>query len=178
MIGELQPSVKGRESAESRDPGRDGRGWHRRDGPQETLPTYDAHRTLATMSIVPNPSEVTPAELAVLHILWEGKPATVAEVHQRIYGDRDVGYTTTLRLLQNLHARHLVGRTQHGRQHRYHPLVDRESTLRRRIARLAREAFGGSEAALALHALGGATPTAEELAALRKLLDRFPDNEP
>lgn len=130
------------------------------------------------MNIVPDPSEVTPAELAVLHILWEGKPATVAEVHQRIYGDRDVGYTTTLRLLQNLHARHLVGRTQHGRQHRYHPLVDRETTLRRRIARLAREAFGGSEAALALHALGGATPTAEELAALRKLLDRFPDNEP
>lgn len=142
------------------------------------LTTYDSHRTLSTMSIVPDPSEVTPAELAVLQVLWAGKPATVAEVHQRIYGDRDVGYTTTLRLLQNLHGKHLVGRTQHGRQHRYHPLVDRETTLRHRVARLAREAFGGSEAALALHALGGATPTAEELAALRKLLDSFPDNEP
>lgn len=129
------------------------------------------------MSIVdPRVPEPTPAEFAVLQVLWRAGPATVGAVHDKLYGDRDVSYTTTLRLLQNLHSKGLLARTRSGRQHVYRPLIAEAPALSALVERLAARAFSGSRAALALNALGAAKPTLEEIASLRALLDALSDD--
>ena len=53
----------------------------------------------------------TDAELNILNVLWMQGPLTVKEVHE-IVGD-ETGYTTTLKLLQNMYAKGLVRRDLH-----------------------------------------------------------------
>ena len=42
----------------------------------------------------------TESELEILSILWEKQTATVREVHEIVQKTKDVGYTTTLKLMQ------------------------------------------------------------------------------
>ena len=41
----------------------------------------------------------TESELEILQILWEKGTATVREVHEELASTKDVGYTTTLKLM-------------------------------------------------------------------------------
>ena len=41
----------------------------------------------------------TESELEILSILWEKQTATVREVHEIVQKTKDVGYTTTLKLI-------------------------------------------------------------------------------
>jgi hypothetical protein len=42
----------------------------------------------------------TPSELEILHILWSRGPSTVREIHDVLSKQKDVGYTSALKLLQ------------------------------------------------------------------------------
>jgi len=50
----------------------------------------------------------TESELEILSILWEKEHASVREVHEIVQLTKDVGYTTTLKLMQ-YHAREGIG---------------------------------------------------------------------
>ena len=40
------------------------------------------------------------SEMEVLHILWKNGPLTVRDVHDKLNTKKDVGYTTTLKVMQ------------------------------------------------------------------------------
>ena len=42
----------------------------------------------------------TDAELEILQVLWQKGPSSVRQVHEHLSGDRDTGYTTTLKFMQ------------------------------------------------------------------------------
>lgn len=115
----------------------------------------------------------TPAELQVLRILWGRGPSTVREVHDELYAGTETGYTTTLKLLQNLHAKGLVARDEGQRQHVYSALVSQDDTLQGVLRGLIDRAFDGSGAALAMHALEAKPATPAELAELKELIRRL-----
>jgi BlaI family transcriptional regulator, penicillinase repressor len=118
----------------------------------------------------PRPTE---AELAILNVLWDRGEATVREVFDTLYRD-DGGYTTALKLLQVMHGKGLVERNEGQRAHVYRAVVSRDQTEHRMLTDLTQRLFGGRSAALVLSALGGVEkPSAEELAAIRALLDRL-----
>ena len=54
----------------------------------------------------------TDAELAILRVLWDRGASTVREVHEALEGEKEVGYTTTLKLLQKMAAKDLVSRDE------------------------------------------------------------------
>jgi predicted transcriptional regulator len=118
-------------------------------------------------------SNPTDAELLVLRALWQGGPLTVREVHERLYRGTDVGYTTTLKLLQNLHAKGLVDRDETARQHVYSAAAGSEQTFRDAVRLFMDRMFDGSAAALAMHALGSGRTSPEELAELKALIRRL-----
>ncbi|MBW8759823.1 MAG: BlaI/MecI/CopY family transcriptional regulator, partial [Burkholderiales bacterium] len=68
------------------------------------------------MSKTPPP---TAAELAILRVLWRDGPSTVRDVHAAVYADTDTGYTSALKLMQNMLAKGLLTRTDDARQHVY-----------------------------------------------------------
>ena len=115
----------------------------------------------------------TDAELTVLQVLWARGPSTVRDVHDALGDAKDTGYTTTLKLLQNLHAKGLVARDDAQRQHIYRAAVAEEATLGALVGRIVDRVFGGSGAALAVRALGTTGASAEELAELKRLIRRL-----
>lgn len=70
-------------------------------------------------------------ELAVLRALWEGNPATVRTVLERINAGRDsnLAYTSVMTVLDRLHDKELVTRRQVGRAYEYTPVHQEEAGL-------------------------------------------------
>ncbi len=118
-------------------------------------------------------SPPTPAELQLLRVLWSRGPSTVREVHEALNAGNETGYTTTLKLMQNLHAKQLVRRDEGQRQHVYVAVARESDTLQGVVRGLIDRAFDGSGAALAMHALAAKPASAAELADLKELIRRL-----
>jgi BlaI family transcriptional regulator, penicillinase repressor len=124
------------------------------------------------MPVVPD-ALPTDAELQVLRVLWARGPSTVREVHDALGAEKGTGYTTTLKLLQNMHGKGLALRDDSERQHVYVAAVAEEPTLGALLGRLIDRVFDGSAASLVVRALGARPASPEEARALRRMLARL-----
>ncbi|MEM1137572.1 MAG: BlaI/MecI/CopY family transcriptional regulator [Bacteroidota bacterium] len=114
----------------------------------------------------------TDAELEVLQVLWKKGAATVKEVYELIAKTKEIGYTTTLKIMQNMYEKKLVKRKPEGRGHIYEALVSEEDTQKKLLDRFLNTAFGGSAMKLVMSALGNHKATKEEIESIRKLLNQ------
>jgi BlaI family penicillinase repressor len=117
----------------------------------------------------------TESELEILNILWHRDLATVREVHEELAKSKDVGYTTTLKLMQIMHEKGLVKRDESMRTHVYQPAVNREKTQKHLLNKMIDSLFGGSSTQLVLQALGNGDQkvSAEELEKLQNLINNL-----
>jgi predicted transcriptional regulator len=120
------------------------------------------------MARLPRPTE---SELGILRVLWADGPSTVRHVHERMAGDKGVGYTTTLKLMQIMAEKGLVTRDETARTHVYAARASQDQTQRQLVSDLVDRAFGGSAAALVLQALHSGTTSAAELAEIKRLIE-------
>jgi predicted transcriptional regulator len=113
----------------------------------------------------------TRAELAILRVLWQHGPCTVRQVHDALATSQRTGYTTTLKLIQIMTEKGLLGRSAAGRQHVYRAR-QREQAMQKHLVRdLLDRAFGGSSGRLVMHALSARPASVEDLREIRRLLD-------
>jgi BlaI family transcriptional regulator, penicillinase repressor len=120
-------------------------------------------------SQTPKPTE---AELGILNVLWDRGELTVRELHEAHYRDDGTGYTTSLKMLQIMHAKGLVERNDSQRAHVYRAAVSKEITQKRFLTDIVQRVFDGSPSQLVLQALGGQPKASrEELEEIRALLD-------
>jgi predicted transcriptional regulator len=115
----------------------------------------------------------TDAELAILNVLWERGASTVREVHDDLNRFHDTGYTTVLKLLQIMIDKGLVVRDESQRAHVYTARLSEQRTQRQLLGDLIDRAFGGSSAKLVMQALSATHASADELTAIRQLLDQM-----
>ena len=115
----------------------------------------------------------TDAELEILRVLWERGPSTVREVQEALSAQREVGYTTALKLLQIMYEKGLVRRDERARTHVYEAGVAQDRMQNALVGDLVDRAFGGSASALVLGALSSKPASKEELAEIRRLLDEL-----
>ena len=117
----------------------------------------------------------TESELEILNILWHKDVATVREVHEELAKSKDVGYTTTLKLMQIMHEKGLVKRDESMRTHVYQPAVNQEKTQKHLLNKMIDSLFGGSSTQLVLQALGSSDQkvSAEELEKIQTLIDNL-----
>ena len=116
---------------------------------QHQLPTYKQVYMKEKKNILP-----TDAELEILMILWERKKATVREIYDEISRKKGSVYTTTLKIMQKMTAKGLIGRKMVDQAHIYYPLVEDSRVRKNSVRELITKFFGGSYSSLALHALG------------------------
>ncbi|HEX4072498.1 MAG TPA: BlaI/MecI/CopY family transcriptional regulator [Planctomycetaceae bacterium] len=119
---------------------------------------------------LPKPTE---AELALLRVLWERGPSTVREIHENLSDEKETGYTTSLKILQNMAEKGLVARDESRRSHVYRAVYQAEQTQRQLVRDLLRRAFGGSPGKLVVQALSEETVSPDDLAEIRRLLDEL-----
>ncbi len=110
----------------------------------------------------------TDSELEILQILWRKGPATVREIHEEL--SKDVGYTTTLKIMQLMFEKGLVTRTEEGRSHLYTALAQETSTQQTLLERFIDNTYRGSASRLVMQALGNQNVSREELDEIKKLI--------
>ncbi len=121
-------------------------------------------------------SKPTESELEILSLLWELKEASVRQIHQRLAETKDTGYTTTLKIMQIMHAKGMVSRDEENRSHIYKPATNQKETQKSLLKNLVTTAFGGSAQKLVMQALGQENPSKVELEEIRAFLDQLENN--
>lgn len=125
---------------------------------------------MPTPSRLPRPTD---AELAILRVLWQRGPCTVRQVHDELSQHRDTGYTTILKLMQIMTDKGLLIRDESERSHVYRARVKESVTQKQLVKDLVSRAFGGSTEKLVMQALSSKKASAQEIADIRKLLDKL-----
>jgi len=119
------------------------------------------------VNVVPKPTE---SELAILQILWDKGQASVREVHEVLSEHKNSGYTTTLKLMQIMHEKGILGRDDSSKVHIYRPSISKENTQQHLVGKMINTLFGGNSSQLVLQALGNHTPNAAELASIEAVI--------
>ena len=115
----------------------------------------------------------TESELEILRVLWEKETASVREVHEELAKSKDVGYTTTLKLMQIMFEKGLVKRDATFKTHIYEAQVSRDKTQKHLLNKMIDTLFGGSPTQLVLQALGNHKASDEELEEIQQLLNNL-----
>lgn len=119
------------------------------------------------------PIQPTESELEILQILWQKGPSSVRFVNEELNKKREVGYTTTLKLMQIMVEKGLAARNTESRTHIYEAAVSEAGTQKQLLSRFMDKAFRGSAASLVMQALGNHKASPRELEEIRALIDQI-----
>jgi BlaI family penicillinase repressor len=115
----------------------------------------------------------TESELEILQVLWSRETASVRDVHEELAKTKDVGYTTTLKLMQIMHEKGLVKRDNTFKTHIYQAAVSKERTQKHLLSKMIDNLFGGSSTELVMQALGNHKASALELEEIQQMLNNL-----
>jgi len=112
----------------------------------------------------------TASELKVLQILWENGDSTVKFVNDELNTNKNVGYTTTLKIMQIMYEKGLLSREKSGRSHIYKPVPQKDETQNVLLEKILETAFAGSASKLVMQALGRSKTSKKEIEEIKKYL--------
>lgn len=115
----------------------------------------------------------TEAELEVLHILWQNGASSVRFVNEKLCENREVGYTTTLKMMQVMYDKGLLSRDDSTRSHIYTAIYKQEETQQHLLNQFVNSTFKGSAMQLVMQALGNHNATDVELAEIKALIEQM-----
>ena len=128
---------------------------------------------------MPDQAKPTPtnAELAILRVLWQRGASTVREVFEELNAAQETGYTTVLKFMQIMHKKGLVERDSSAKAHVYEAAIEEKEAEQGIVKDILQDSFQGSAKKLVLSALSMKTSTPEELAEIRKLIDKLANEQ-
>jgi predicted transcriptional regulator len=123
---------------------------------------------------IPKPTD---SELEILSVLWNFGPSTVRVVNEILNKKREMGYTTTLKLMQIMFEKGLVERNENERSHIYSAAIKEKDIQKVLLDKLLETAFSGSAAKLVLQALGNSRTSKEDLKKIREYINQIERGE-
>ena len=120
--------------------------------------------------------EPTKSELEILQVLWEFGPSTVRLVNDTLNEQREVNYTSTLKLMQIMAEKNLLLRDESNMKHIYRPAEEENKTKSHLLDRFVNTLYNGSASKLVMQLVGSKETSKEELEELKKILKDL-DNE-
>lgn len=122
--------------------------------------------------MLPKPTE---SELEILQVLWQKGNCTVREVNEELSKKKnaEIGYTTTLKIMQIMHEKGLISRNDAAKTHIFTAVATEGDTQKQLLDRFMDSVFRGSASDLILQALGHQQATPEELAEIKKLINEI-----
>lgn len=115
----------------------------------------------------------TDAELEILQVLWKEGPSSVRSVNEKLNEKREVGYTTSLKMMQLMAEKGLLERNTASRSHIYAANISEEATQNTLVDKLVKQAFRGSPMRLVMQALGNHKASQEELSEIKALIQKM-----
>ena len=117
--------------------------------------------------------EPTKSEMDILQVLWTYGPSTVRFINDELNKQKDVAYTSTLKIMQLMHDKGLVLRDSSAMTHIYVAGVKEEPTKQAMLKRFVDSIFNGSSSKLMVQLLGNKKATKEELNVLKNLVKKM-----
>lgn len=117
-----------------------------------------------------NKQKPTETELEILQILWQKGPSSVREVNDAMSQEKEIGYTTTLKLMQIMNEKELTHRNTASRTHIYTANVEEEKIKSGLLKNFINSAYRGSASSLVMQALGQGKTSADELDQIKSLI--------
>lgn len=115
----------------------------------------------------------TTSELEILTVLWEEGPSTVKAVNEKLNQKREVGYTTTLKIMQLMHEKGILSREENGRSHIYSAELEKQKAQDALLDNLMQAAFEGSAMNLVMQALGNKRTSKEDLQKIKEFINKI-----
>ena len=115
------------------------------------------------------PDQLTRLELEIMNVLWDGGPAPVQAVQERL--GSPLAYTTVQTMLNILWRKGKVKRTLVDRAYHYRPAITRTKAVAQTLRDVVDRVFGGSAEALVLGLMETKQLTPEALDRLRKMVE-------
>jgi BlaI family transcriptional regulator, penicillinase repressor len=114
----------------------------------------------------------TESELEILQLLWQKGNCTVREINEELSKKKEIeiGYTTTLKTMQIMHEKGLISRDDAAKTHIFTAVATESDTQKQLLDRFMDSVFRGSAMKMVMQALGNQHTTAEEIAAIKKLI--------
>ncbi len=107
---------------------------------------------------------------AIMRVLWERDEATVAEVHEALFGDRGLAPTTIATMLRKMEDKGIVAHRVEARHFVYRPTVTEDEVRSSMVGELLDRLFAGDPAALVSHLVADREIDEVEIERLRELL--------
>ncbi len=118
----------------------------------------------------------TDSELEILKVLWKEGPCSVRQVNELLSSDKEIGYTTTLKIMQIMHEKGMLERDTSQRSHIYAPTLKEKEVKGSMLKNFMNNAFEGSASKLIMQALGNHKMTDNELEEIKALINKL-ENE-
>ncbi len=115
----------------------------------------------------------TDSELEVLALLWQHGELTVRQINDQIKKSRNIGYTTTLKIMQIMYEKGILTRQKDGKTHIYNAVEPRQKTQLGLLTKMVKTVFHGSAKDLVMQALGSENTSKEELAEIKAYLEKL-----
>lgn len=115
--------------------------------------------------------ELGELQAAVLEVIWDRKAATVQQVRDAL-AHRELAYTTVLSVMQKLEKSGWLGHRTDGRSYVYFAKRSRAEAGKSALRQFTERIFDGDPVLLFQHLLDDKRLTPDELAELRKLIDK------
>lgn len=112
----------------------------------------------------------TRSELEILRVLWENGPSTVRAVNDRLNEEREVNYTSTLKLMQIMVDKGILIRDESQMKHVYQPAEAEQQTKTVLLERFVKTVYNNSPSSLMLQLLGNQKVSKKELEAMKEVL--------
>ena len=115
----------------------------------------------------------TESELEILQIIWQHGPSPVRFINDELNRKKQVGYTTTLKLMQIMIDKGLLKRKEDGRKHIYSAVIQAQETRNLLLGKFLESTFEGSAMKLVMQALGNHNASPSELKELKELIEKI-----
>jgi len=120
----------------------------------------------------------TEAELEILQILWEHGASTVRFVNDTLNekkpsDQKEIGYTTTLKLMQLMNEKGLANRNEESRTHIYEAGVKEGEMQKALLEKFVDKTFRGSAMKMVMQALGNHKTSQEDLEEIKALIKKI-----
>jgi len=116
---------------------------------------------------------LTEAELELMAILWKRGEGTVNDVIEQLAKGRAQAYTTISTILRILEQKEFLTTRKEGRGHVYIPRVKKEDYESRTVRDVVDRVFEGAPVALARQLLQTSELSGDELAELRRMIEKL-----
>lgn len=118
----------------------------------------------------------TEGELEILQILWKYGPCTVKQVNEIMNGKKEVGYTTTLKMLQIMLEKGFCLREAEGKLHIYKAAIKEQQVKKNYLRDMIDHVFEGSPMEMVVQTLGNYKASPQEIHELKKLIKDLENN--